>query len=58
MNTNTKSFFFALFLAFPFFSGCSIFENPDEENFEVEYEEPSFEEQERQLINGEKSNEE
>lgn len=40
-------------LFFILFSGCTISENPDQENFEREYETPDFSEEEAKVLNGE-----
>lgn len=44
----TTSFIFGLSLLI--FSGCSIGENPDKENFEVQHQEPSMEDAEQAMF--------
>ncbi len=36
-----------------FLSGCSLTGNPDQENFDREYENPDFSQEEAKLLNGE-----
>jgi PBP1b-binding outer membrane lipoprotein LpoB len=51
-NTKTFSLLFITLLSFFafFLSGCMSPENPDQENFEEEYQEPSFEEEQEKMF--------